>query len=48
MSAVKEYLDYWLTKRTVEMKKDHEEELSTVKVGADRPCDQETAVQCIA
>ncbi len=35
MTAVKEYLESWLTKRTVEMKKDHEEQLSTVKVSAD-------------
>jgi len=48
MTAVKEYLEFWLTKRTVDMKKAHEEQLSTVKVSADLPCDQCTAVQCIA
>lgn len=40
MTAVKEYLGYWLTRRTVEMKRDHEEQLSTIKVSADQSCDQ--------
>lgn len=31
MTEVKEYMECWLTKRTVEMEKDHEEQLSTVK-----------------
>ncbi|CAK0778771.1 hypothetical protein CVIRNUC_004645 [Coccomyxa viridis] len=31
MTAVKEYLEFWLTKRTADMKKAHEEQLSTVK-----------------
>ena len=48
MTAVKEYLEFWLTKRTADVKKAHEEQLSTVKVSADLPCDQCTAVQCIA
>ncbi len=48
MTAVKEYLEYWLTKRTVEIQKAHEEQLSTVRVSADQPCNQETAVQYIA
>ena len=47
MSEVKEYLEYWLTKRTVEMKKDHEEQLSAITVSADQTCDQQTAVQGI-
>ena len=37
MTAVKEYLEFWLTKRTADMKKAHEEQLSTVKVSADLP-----------
>ena len=35
MTEVKEYMECWLTKRTVEMKKDYEEQLSTIKVSAD-------------
>ena len=48
MTAVKEYLEYWLTKRTVKLTKAHEEQLLTVKVSAGLPCDQCSAVQCIA
>ena len=35
MTEIKEYMESWLTKRTVEMKKDYEEQLSTVKASAD-------------
>ena len=32
MTEVKDHMEYWLSKRTSEMQKAHEERLSTVKV----------------